>query len=401
MKAKKSNIILLKKLLVSVVLAQAFLVGKQIPLPSVDHEAIKLFFESKTNYSTLNYISGNSLSQLGLFALNIFPELNASIILQFLIPFFPYLERLQKEEGEFGKKELTKIRKLILVLIAILQTLAILLNFRSFITNPILVGLLLVTGALLVSWISDLITEKGIATGSSFLLFINFFFNQALYLNLQTNFLPLPLFEKLKNLVVLGLIIYLALQLLTAKTKIPIVTSQQVASPDVDFLQKSTYIPLKLNQGGILPVALATSATYLPLSLLGDTSFIKPIIPFISLLFIVILNYFYTIFLWDPKKIAEDLRKSSSVVTGLPPGLETENFLEKKVTRYSIFGGIALASIAAVPGICKIFLNPRFFIFDVINISSLIIILGVLIEIFQNIQSQLIINTYLQKSYES
>lgn len=387
---KKPQEVLLSRLLITTVLVYVFFIGKSLPLPSVDHLAIEEYFREKNQYTTLNNISGGSVEKLGLFTLNIFPVLNASIILQFLIPIIPYFERLQKEEGELGQKELNKIRKVIVLILSIIQAIGLVNTFSIFIQNNILVVFYLTTGSMIIAWISDVLTDKGIATGPSLLLFINIIENPKLFSNLQKKFWVISQYDRGFNFITFIFIALFVVLMLDAKTEIPIVTIRQMQSEDNFFTQKkNASIPLKLNQGGILPLALGTAFSLLPGILFGQQPFLTYISPIITYTMVIVVNYFYTIFLWDPKKISEDLRKVSATIPGIRPGVSTKIYLTKLVTRYSILGGVLLSLLSVVPLLFRFLGNPNFFIFDYINISSLVIVLGVIVEVFKNIKSLL------------
>jgi len=394
---KSPQQIIIQRIIITSSLIYIFLIGKTIPLPCVDHKAIENLVLNNTNYNNLNYISGNSLALLGLFTLNIFPLLNASIILQFLIPIVPYLNNLQKEEGELGQREINKVKKILTLIISVIQSINLVTSFNFFISNKLIVILFLVTGAMIVTWISDLLTDKGIATGPSLLLFVNILTNPKIFLDIKNKFLGIPSLEQAYNLVILLFISSLVVVLLGAKTQIPILTIKQLQSRDnLRSTKKNATIPLKLNQGGILPVALATAASLLPQSIFGQVPYIKTLTLLFTIFLIIILNYFYTIFLWNPKKISDDLKKVSSTIPGIRPGIATENYLNQIVTRYSVLGGILLAFITLLPSIIKSSGKITYFIFDSINITSLIILLGVVVEILKNLRSLLTSTSYLQ-----
>lgn len=383
------------RLIVTGILSFIFLSGIVIPLPCIDHQAIKNEFNENTPYLTINAFSGNSLSQLGLFALNIFPSLNASIVLQFLIPVFPYLEKLQQEEGAYGERELTKIRKYITLAVSFIQAFGLTSAYNRYITNQSIVIILLVAGSMSVLWISDLLTERGIASGPSLILLINILRNPQVFLGLKEKVFILSLFDLSINIGAFFLVSYLINVLLAAKVEVPIITSKQLLASNSSKFKNNLTIPLKLNQGGILPVALASTAMIVPITIFGKSRILLALLPFVSNALIIILNYFYTLFLWNPKKIAEDLKKVSSAVPGVRPGFKTEKYLEKFVTRYSIVGGIFLCFISLIPGIVRILFHPSYFIFDNINITSLIILFGVNSEISNNIRSLLVAYRYI------
>ena len=378
--------IIAKKVLISFIFYSIFVLGKKIPIPYVDHKAINTLVESGSNYTSLNYISGGSLSKFSFFALNIFPLLNSSIILQFLIPIIPALEKYQKEEGEFGKKRLKQIGKLITLVISIIQALALISSFNSFIDNKLLVLLLLVSGSMCVAWICDILTDRGIVSGTSLLLSENILSNPKLISDIMNNLLKLSVLKQFLNIGLVILIVIIVVGLLESKVEIPIITSRQLISvSDTGVSTKTPSIPLKLNQGGILPIALATAASILPITIFGKTKFIVLITPIISTLFTIIFNYFYTIFLWDPKRVSDDLRKVSSSIPQIRPGETTEQYLNKLVQRYSILGGIFLSVVTVIPICWKFIFQLDYLVFDTLNITSLIIVLGTVLEIEKNI----------------
>lgn len=393
MKAKSYRQTLPKRLLTTSTFLGIFLIGKKIPLPYLDKYVIDKTFNTTSNTS-FSFLTNNS--EFSLFALNVYPVLNATLILQFLIAVIPSLEKLQREEGEFGQNELDKIKKVLTLLISTIQAINLILTYNKFISQKFITALLLITGGMIISWISDVITKKGIVTGPSLLLLVNIINDPKLINDIETKFLNLTTVDQLVNLLSFYLVSFTILMLLNAKIEIPIITSKQLLAAESEFLESGAIsanlnqggsIPLKLNQGGILPVALATGASVILKSIFSNNKIINLILPIFLNVLIVLLNVFYTTFLWDPKKISDELKKVSAIIPTLDPGEITEEYLQKIVKKYSLIGGILLSLIIILPTLLRPLIYPKYYIFDSLNISSLILVLGVGIEILKNLKS--------------
>jgi preprotein translocase subunit SecY len=394
-----------KKLLITFFLLFLFRFGNTIPLVGIDQEALrKSFFQLENKNSFLQliniYSGGGGIALLSPFSLGIIPYINASILVDLLTALFPFLEKLQSEEGEIGRKKLNFYKKIVTFFFAIFQTIFLIFYLKPYfydnsVFSYFITGIELVTGSFLIVWLSSIIDNRGIGNGTSLIIFTNiivtligknFLFSQ----NLNQKFF----FE----LLILFFLILLICISQTARMNIEVVSARQLAflenAEKGNFRQKflknyqlnETGLSVRLNQAGIFPIIIASNL--LPfLSFLTNSlgSQFQIINTFVYYLLIIGFNYFYTIIFWDPDKIAEQLRKASVSVGNLTPGKETISYLETVVQSTSLLGGIFLCFILLLYDFLKQLIGGSFL--NQINISSLIILVGVSYEIQKTLRS--------------
>jgi preprotein translocase subunit SecY len=394
-----------KKILLTLFLLLIFRFGNTIPLIGIDQEALKKsFFQFDTKNSIIQilnmYSGGGGISLLSPFSLGIIPFINSSILIDLLTALFPFLEKLQSEEGEIGRKKLNFYKKIVTLIFAILQSILLIFYLKPYFYDTgfesyFVTGLELVTGALFIVWLSYMIDIKGIGNGTSIIIFTNIvvtlisknFFNSS---NLDTKFFS-------EILILLILMIFICISQ-TARINIDVVSARQLAYLDnnekanlreqisTNFQLKENGLSIRLNQAGIFPIIIASNL--LPFfsyfsELLGNR---YRIINTIVYYFLIIgFNYFYTIVFWDPEKISEQLRKASVSVVNITPGKETISYLENVVRSSSLLGGIFLCLILFSYESLKTIINGN--LLNQINISSLIILVGVAYEIQKNIRA--------------
>ena len=394
-----------KKILFTFLLLFLFRFGNTIPLIGIDQEALKKsFFQLENKNSILQiinmYSGGGGITLLSPFSLGIIPYINASILVDLLTAIFPFLEKLQSEEGELGRKKLTFYKKIVTFLFAIFQSCFLIfylkpyfydLNWQSY----FITGTELVTGSLLIVWLSSMIDSKGIGNGTSLIIFTNIVVtllskNLLISQNINETF-----FIEISILLILMLLICISQ---TARINIDVVSARQLAyleniekiklreKVSTTFQLKENGLSIRLNQAGIFPIIIASNL--LPFfsfltDLLGNKT--KLLTNLFYYLLIIGFNYFYTIVFWDPEKISEQLRKASVAVVNITPGKETVTYLENVVRSTSLLGGIFLCLILLSYEAFKQIINGP--LLAQINISSLIILVGVAYEIQKNIRS--------------
>ena len=385
-----------KKILLTFLLLFLFKFGNSIPLSSVDNEALrKSFLQFETNNSIMQvlsmYTGGGGNTLLSPFSLGIIPFINASILVDLLTALFPNLEKLQAEET--GRRQLTFYKKILTAVLAFIQSYFLLNALKSYFYindfyNFSIIGFQLVTGSLIIVWLTSIIDTKGIGNGTSLLVFTNIITN-LLNKNLLTNIQWLDLFSLL---ILIGFICLSQ----TARITIPIVSARQLAfletnkknkMPSKVELKNSTLL-IRFNQAGIFPIIIASNIlplfSYFSQSLLGNSIGLKTGINFLYYLAVIVFNYFYTNVFWDPEKISEQLRKSSVSIVNVTPGRQTVAYLENVVRSSSVVGGLFLCFILYSYDFLKTVLNSSFL--NQINISSVIILVGVIFEIQKTIR---------------
>jgi preprotein translocase subunit SecY len=396
-KKKKKRRNFSQKLFLTLFFLFLFRFGNSLPLTGIDQEALQKSLQSfpkATNFFNL-YSSGEN-QVLSFFSLGIGPFINASILVDLLTAVFPPLEALQSEEGQSGRQKLFFYKKLATLGFSIIQAIFLLRSVQvylydlSFFSFSFL-GLQLVTGSMMIVWLSTLIEKQEISNGTSLILFSNIM----LPLVEKTSFFdPNHLFFSLAQLFFfLVFLVFICLSQ-TAKFNIEVVSARQLAflqkkKQDLWFLplkKKEKGLSIKYNQAGIFPIIIATNV----LALLGNFSLSLP--PFLSTLlyagFLLLFNYFYTLLFWDPEKISEQLRKASVSLVNISPGKETVSYLENVVKSTSLIGGLFLCSVLVFYNILQGFFPNSFF--SQLMISSFIIVVGVAYECQKSVRSLLL-----------
>jgi len=350
--------------------------------------------ESNKNSSLIqmiNMYSGGVNNIISLFSLGIIPFINSSIILDLFASIFPSLEKLQSEEGESGRRRLLFYKKLLAFALSLIQS-AFLINYlRSYFYDPSLfnqlfIGLLLTCGSMLIIWLSDILDSIKIANGASLLILVNilttFFTKKATVSPISS-----------EGFFLLIILIFISISQ-TARIKINVVSARQLdflenvekiqgAQRGVSFFQKNdSGLSIKMNQAGIFPIIIASNIILFLSYLLQRYEFFQYFKPFEQLFYyflIIGFNYFYTITFWDPEKISEQLRKASVSIVNIAPGYETVSYLEKVVRSSSLLGGTFLCTILFFYDFAKQFFKNS--LLDQLNVSSLIILVGVAHEI--------------------
>jgi preprotein translocase subunit SecY len=394
-----------KKILITLFVLFIFRFCNTIPLAGIDQEALKKSFLQMENRNSIMqiinmYSGGGGATLLSPFSLGIIPFINASILVDLLTAIFPNLEKLQSEEGETGRRKLTFYKKIITLIFSIVQSIFLIFYLKPYfynieILNFFYVTLELVTGALLIVWLSNIIDSKGIGNGTSIIIFTNIvvtLISKNLFTNLSASNL---LGAEISFLLFLTLLICISQ---TARINIEVVSARQLAFLEnlekrnlsdkltTNFQIKESGLSIRLNQAGIFPIIIASNLlpflSYATENLLGPS---KQILNVIYYLLIIGFNYFYTIVFWDPEKISEQLRKASVAVINVTPGKETISYLENVVRSTSILGGIFLCLILFMYDSFKQILNSP--LLNQLNISSLIILVGVAFEIQKTLKS--------------
>ena len=393
----------IQKILLTLAVLCVFRLGNTIPLETIDQEAFQkslLQFQTQSSlFQLINLYSGSiGTNRLTPFSLGIIPFINASILIDLLTTLIPSLEKLQQEEGEFGRKKLKFYKKVLTLVLAIFQSILLLSYLKPYFYDTSLISSLstiseLVTGALLIVWFTNIIDNYGVGNGTSILIFTNILSS----INYQTLFTGN--FGKLT--VEIGLLLLLSFLICisqSARINVDVVSARQLsyletleknklrlANSQLGLL-KDTGLTIRLTQAGIFPIILA--ANFLPLFSSGmnffniDSKILNNIIYYVL---IIGFNYFYTVLFWDPEKISTQLRKASVSIVNITPGKDTVNYLENVVKSASLAGGVMLAFILLFYDILKQVLKSSFL--NQLNISSLIILIGVAYELQKTIRS--------------
>jgi len=394
-----------KKILITLFILFLFRFGNTIPLIGIDQEALKKSFLQFNNQNSIlqiinMYSGGGGIALLSPFSLGIIPFINSSILLDLLTALFPSLEKLQQEEGEIGRKKLNFYKKVVTLIFGIFQSILLISYLKPYFYDTSFISYLitiseLVTGALLIVWLTSIIDNKGIGNGTSIIIFTNIVVTV-----ISKNLLDLANIN-IKSILEISILLILMIFICitqTARINIDVVSARQLAylenieknnlrvQKSKTFSLKDSGLAIRLNQAGIFPIIIASNLlpvlSYLT-NLIGIEY--KYLNNFFYYFLIIGFNYFYTIVFWDPEKISEQLRKASVSIVNVTPGKETISYLENVVRSTSILGGIFLCLILFSYECLKQILNSS--LLNQINISSLIILVGVAYEIQKTIRS--------------
>ena len=413
---KKTDDILLKRLLLSVGILLFIRMGTFLPIPGINHGHLAFYIQQHPITKNLvSTFSGNDTFVIGLFTLNIFPYINASIMVQLITGLIPSISKLQKEGGGEGRRAITRLTRLITFGWALIQSssIAFYLKRALFDWTPLLafeIILWLSTGAMIVLWLSELITEYGLGNGASLLIYTNIISSLP---NLGKKLIA----ENTGNLTLIsslgiGFLFFIAISgIITLQESariVPLISSKQLGQTQslVSKAKSNNYIPLRFNQAGVMPIILTTAILVLPnyitnlgvFPLLTIPIFLKSskIIYWASyFILILIFSSFYSTIVLNPKDISQELQKMAVSIPGIRPGLATTFYLKQVMKRVTFFGAIILAILATLPNIVEGILNVSSF--NGLGTTSLLILVGVVLDISREMKSIILSNIYNER----
>ena len=390
-----------------------------IPIPGIDPVKLQTFFNSPTGdvFGLFNIFSGGGLSHLSIVMLGVGPYITASIVMQLLTMIFPKLKEMYHEEGEAGRAKFTQYSRLLTVPLALIQGggFLLLLEKSGVVTHLGMLGMLtnilvIVAGSVLLTWIGELMTEFGIGNGTSLIIFagivarIPSLVSQSL-LTFSAGQIPLYLaFAVVALLIVLGVVI-----VTEAERPIPVTYAKRVRGNKV-YGGVSTYLPLRVNQAGVIPIIFALSLLVFPqmifqfLSTGVSNSVVHAVSTFIlnilkngwfySIFYFVLVflfTYFYTAVTFDPHAISENLQKNGAFIPGVRPGQSTSEYIGKVLTRITLVGAIFLGLIAVLPLAMRAITGIQSL---AIGGTALLIVVSVVIDLMKKIDAQVSMREY-------
>ncbi|SKA82254.1 protein translocase subunit secY/sec61 alpha [Clostridium sp. USBA 49] len=405
-----------KRILWTLFLVAIYRMGNSILVPGVDTNVLKNMATSGTLFGFYDLISGGAFSKFNIFALGVVPYINASIIIQLLTVAIPYLEQLSKE-GEEGRKKLQNYTRYASIAFAILQSYTIYVIIWN--TNALkdtskltmfIIMLTVTTASIFLMWLGDQITVKGIGNGISLIIFINiisripFTIYQIVGLQSmeQVNIVEVIIFIA----VAAALLIVVTIMSL-AERRIPVQYAGKTVG-NKTFKGQSTHIPINLNASGVIAIIFASSVMQFPATIAqlfpnskifraitsSDYSPFKPntwLYALVFFLLILFFSWFYTQITFKPDEMAENMHKSSGFIPGIRPGEYTAKYIEKVLTKVSLLGGAFAAIIAVFPIIVEGYTKFKGISFGG---TSLLILVGVALEIVRQLESQLVMRHY-------
>ena len=407
---KKAKRVLLNRLLVSLGILLLIRVGTFLPVPGVDHSDLAFYLQRHSGTKNLiSTFSGGNTFVIGLFTLNIFPYINATIFVQLLLGFSPKLAKLQKEGDFDSRRSITRLTRFITLFWAVIQSAGIAFYLKSilFDWNFLLAAeiiLWLTTGAMIVLWLSELITDYGFGNGASSLIYTNIISNlpnlfKKLISQNADNFNSTSGFG-------IGLLIFISFYgiifLQKGTRNIPLISSKQLNQASLQNVKKddSFYLPLRFNQAGVMPIILTTAMLVIPNYLIN-----LGIFPWLNFLqsfkfiywigyfaFILIFSSFYSSIVINPKDLSDQLQKMAVTIPGIRPGLQTTFYLKKVIKRITLIGATMLAIITVVPN----FIESTFNLTSLNGLSttSLLILAGVVLDLIREVDNIYYANVY-------
>ena len=373
--------------------------GTFIPLQGIDQ---KYLYTELQNSPILNFFSSFSQGDffvLGPFTLGILPNINASISMQLLTAVFPFLQKLQKEEGLAGQKKITQYTRYLTVLIAFFYALGISFFLKPFVfgwnlIQAIKIASILTTGSIIILWLSELITEKGVGNGTSLFIFVNISSSLPKTINNFDVFVPtLPLKVLIGLSCGIGLLSIIVVQ--GALRKIDLLSVKSLLRESSN--SQSSYLPFRLNPSGIMPLIFSSGLLNIIIVGINKISLLQNLANFSNLIYTggyfgltLFFSYFYSTIAIKPIDLADNLKKMNFTIPGIQPGLATMRYLQETLTRLALLGGLFLAIIVTIPSLLA-FISPGVKGFGV---TSLIILVGVAVDLSRQIRFYLISEVY-------
>lgn len=402
-----------RKILYTLMMITIFRIGATIPVPGVKSDIIKGLVDSNGLLSLYNMFTGGAFSNFTLFALGVGPYITASIIIQLLTIGFEGLEELQKS-GEEGKKKINKYTKYVALALAFVQAIAITLGVvRRALTSDsaffiITVIFTLVSASMLLMWIGDKITEKGLGNGSSVIIFIGIISGIPKDVISTVGLVKegkISIWAALLLVVVILLTVTAVTYIQEATRKIPVQYAKRVVGRKM-YGGQSSHIPMKVNQSGVMPVIFAGSLLAFPQTIamfMGADAqafvqtYLNPvespgvwIYRSLEVLLIVFFSYFYTTVSFNTEDIANNMKNNGGFIPGIRPGQPTIDYLNRILSRLTLAGAIFLAGVVMISAIIMFFIKLQITLVG----TSLLIVVGVALELKRQLESNLVMRTY-------
>lgn len=402
-----------RKILYTLMMIVIFRIGCTIPVPGVNRDIIKGMVDTNGLLSLYNMFTGGAFSNFTLFALGISPYITASIIIQLLTIGFPSLEELQKS-GEEGKKKINKYTKYTALVLAIIQAIGITLGIvrRALQTDSVFfivtVIFTLVSASMLLMWMGDKITEKGLGNGSSVIIFVG------IISRIPQNITQAIAQYERGSLALWVLVVMVIVSILTvaavtyiqeATRKIPVQYAKRVVGRKT-YGGQNSHIPMKVNQSGVIPVIFASSLLAFPQTIaifMGKdaqafvTKYLSPsgdpgfwIYLLMEVILIIFFSYFYTTISFNTEDITNNMKNSGGFIPGIRPGNPTMEYLNRILSRLTLAGALFLAVIAIIPSIIGKFTGVHLSLAG----TSLLIVVGVALELKRQLESNLVMRSY-------
>ena len=393
-----------QKVLFTLAMFIVFRAGTHIPVPGVNASVIEQLFRSGNLFGLLDMFSGGALSKFSIFAMSITPYINASIILQLLKVVVPTLEQWSKE-GEEGFKKTTKLTRMLTVALAFIQACGMAYGLKMAINNPgifsiLLIAITLTAGTVFLMWIGEQITARGVGNGISLIIFAG------IVSRLPDGLKVIFQYLQAGTVSLLNVILFAAIAL--AMVVFVIIISEGIRKIPVQYAKRvvgkkaygghTSYIPLKVNQAGVIPIIFASCILYFPaqLAALFNVGWLTTFADAIStgwinwiltILLIVFFAYFYTSMVFNPEDTASNIQKQGGFIPGIRPGKATVDYIRSVIRHITLPGGVFIAAIAVVPTIIFFFTGNN--LVQAFGGTSILIMIGVALDTMAKVDSQL------------
>jgi len=407
--------IILKRLLLTIGIILFIRIGTFFPVPGIN--PIDLAFYLQSHSVTRNLIStfsGNDTFVIGLFTLNIFPYINATIFTQFLVGFLPQLSKMQKEGDLESRRSINRLTRFITLVWALIQSTALAFYLKQVLFNwsyslAFEIILWLTTGAMIVLWLSELITDYGLGNGSSILIYTNIIsnlpnFSKKIILENSEN---LSIISKIEIFLLIFASLYGIVFLQEGIRSIPLISSKQLNQRSLqNSITDNNYLPLRFNQAGVMPIILTTALLVIPnyISQFGLFTNINLSFNLEALGFIYWISYFglilffssyYSTLVLNPKDISDQLQKMAVTIPGIRPGIKTTFYLKQIMNRVTLIGATMLATLVIIPNFIVSTLSLTSL--NGLGTTSLLILAGVILDLGREIKNIYYSNVYNNK----
>jgi len=409
---KEIKDIILKRLLVTVGILLFIRVGTFLPVPGINHSDLAFYIQSHSvTKSLVSTFSGDDTFVIGLFTLNIFPYINASILVQLILGFSPKLAKLQKEGDLEGRRSINRLTRFITLIWAIIQSVSLAGYLRQILfdwnyTLAFEIVGWLTTGAMIVLWLSELITDYGLGNGASLLIYTNIIsslpnLSKKIIAENSANF---TISSEIGIILLIFASLYGIVFLQEGVRIIPLISSKQLNQSSLqDSVISNNYIPLRLNQAGVMPIILTTAILVVPNYIINIGLLPKINLPinFESFKFIYWIGYFililifssfYSTIVLNPKDISDQLQKMAVTIPGIRPGIQTTFYLKQVMKRITLVGATMLATLSII----LYFIESTLSITSLNGLSttSLLILAGVVLDLIREVKNIYYSNVY-------
>jgi preprotein translocase subunit SecY len=408
-----------RKVLVTLALILVYRIGRHIPVPGVNADALTSFFQAQkgTLFGLFDLFSGGNLTRATVFALGIMPYISSSIIFQLLVTVIPYLEKLSKE-GEAGRKKITQYTRYGTVVLSIFQGSAISLwleglNWQgvAVVTTPgwgfrLMTILTLTAGTAFIMWLGEKITEFGVGNGISLIIFAGIVAAMPGGTIRTVNNLIYGEMDVVTLIVILAVMVAVVMAVVymqQAQRRIRVQYAKRIVGRKV-YGGQSTHIPLRVNTAGVIPVIFASSIIMFPQTILtfvgGRGGIVEQVAQMLvpgqwlyvvfDVVLIIFFTYFYTAVVLNPQDMAENMKKYGGFIPGIRPGRNTAQYIDRILTRITLAGGLFLAAIDVLPTVLITFMKVPFYFGG----TGLLIVVGVALDTMRQVESHLLMRHY-------